>query len=667
MTRLGKLIDKILIRYSYTAKIRFILVVGYFAVFMLLIMNFIVLLRPLHNLENQKIGVEYLRKISLIFEKMGEALKYNKKQDNTLKESISKDLEGLIKNINGWAKSKAQDQFPENTINASTLVFARYWDQIKNSMSKDDEGALVEGLYASYQSLAEQISFFSGLTFNVDTGTAYLVNTISQDLPKIQHGIVHVLLSKMNMQNQDEFNFAKENLIQNNHQLFDEGNKAIQSLSSWLEEGTSDLLLDVVSFTNAVSKYVKMIEIPLESDSVEPMAVALSFSKNELLEASFKLNQKLQNLLLSALQSEKYALNSILWKCILILFFGGSLVLGLYLTRVIRHPLEKLVQAAQELSKGNVAIRIPITTKDEVALVTQAFNQMAEYFEKILRKAATVIDQIFVTSTTISSFTKEFESNMNTQERIVRQIASHAGSLQKGEEDFVEILQKANRVASITGSLAEMGHGNLHEMESIMNEMLAASSNVVATLSSLREKLVDIHQVIFAIVKIADQSNLLSLNTAIRATKSGSEGRGFVIIADKIKEMAEQIAFATLDIEKVVEDIVGAVQITVQEVDNFSGQILTQVKETTEIGSHLKHLIDATQGQVADFEKINDGMQSQTKGIIAINQVIEELRINVQESAFAVRKLYLEMEYLYDSSHTLHNTIKKFNFTHVDS
>lgn len=658
-------IDSILIKFSYTAKIRFILIFGYFTVLVILIMNFVLLIHPIQNIENQKHGVDYLNEVSLIFEKMIGSIRY-KAQDSDAKEVISKDLNTFVKNINAWSETE-QNQYLKNSINTSALSFAQLWDQLKNSTIKDADANLIEGLYSSYQSLKKQITFFSGLTFNIDTGTAYLVNVNSQDFPKIQQGIVHVFFSKATLQSQDEINLAKDHLIQSNSQLLEEGNKAIVSLSSWLENVPPDLHSELVNFTNDVSAYLKLMDAPLDSTSAEFSLLTLSTFKNELLENSFKLNQQFQKLLLIALEAEKHAFNSILWKCFLILFLGGSLVAGLYVTRVIRHPLEKLVDAAQELSKGNMSIRIPITTKDEVALVTHAFNQMAEYFENILRKAATIIDQIFVTSTTISSFTKEFESNMNTQERIVRQIASHAGGLQKGEEDFVEILQKANKVASMTGSLAEMGHGNLREMESIMNEMLAASSNVVATLSSLQEKLVDIHQVIFAIVKIADQSNLLSLNTAIRATKSGSEGRGFVIIADKIKEMAEQIAYATLDIEKVVEDIVGAVQVTVQEVGNFSKQISTQVKDTTEIGTHLKHLIDATQDQVLDFEKINDGMQNQTRGIIAINHVIEELRVSVQESAFAVRRLYLEMEYLYDSSHTLQNTIKKFNFTHVDS
>lgn len=654
-------LHRFLTKFSYTTKIRFILSIGYFTATVLLIMNFILLLGPLKDIHEQKIGLEYLKELSLIADKIQAFLlmQIQTQQKKSMESSITEELHHFAQRVDAWIKTSAKDRILWDNFNAKMGLFSHYWDQLKDQTPEKHSLHLVEGFYTTYLALIEQISLFSNLAFNLDTGTSYLINALNRDLPGTQKGILVVQLSKFHLHN--EFNQAKEKLIESDHQLLQEGSMAINNLTPWVKGNAADLLPGLQKYTENVSKYVKMAEIPLEGESYEPMALGLALSAKGLLENSFQLKHELQNLLLLALQSEEQEFNSVLWKCVFILLLGSAIVAGLYLTRVIRHPIENLVYAAQEMSKGNIAIRVPITTNDEVALVTEAFNQMAEYFEKILKKASVIIDQIFVTSTTISSYTKEFESNMNAQERIVRQITSHARSLQKGEEEFIEVLQRANKAASATGALAVMGHGSLHEMETIMHDMLSASSNVVATLSSLREKLVDIHQVIFTIVKIADQSNLLSLNTAIRATKSGSEGRGFVIIADKIREMAEQIAFATLDIEKVVEDIVGGVQVTVQEVERFSSQILTQVKETTEIGNQLKQLIDATQEQVTDFEKINEGMQDQTKGIIAINQVIEELRCNVQESAFAVRKLYLEIEYLYDSSYTLRDTIKKFN------
>jgi methyl-accepting chemotaxis protein len=667
-------IDKILNKFSYTSKIRFILLCGYLPLVLLLVMNFVLLLHPLRNLKKQQEGNESIRQFNLLFEKMHDYLHQESvlsiSKEKFWRETINEDLQESIQQFETWINVENGNQFLLEQFKIKASAFEEYWNQLSRPFSQiksDSQASLIEVLFTSYGLFIEQISILSGLSFNLDTETSNLINLINSDLPETQNQILKIFLKKTSLFNDlersksyfNDFKLNEEKLISSMENLIDKGSKAIKSISLWVEKTPPDLLSDLNIYGDNLKQYFQLINEPFDLNHSRE----LSEYENKLFKESFKLNQKFQDLLQQALSAQIKTFTTLILKCFLILLIGGGMVAGLYVTRVIRHPLEKLVQAAQGLSQGNLAIRVPVSTNDEVALVMQSFNQMAEYFEEILRNAAKIIEEIFVTSTTISSFTREFELNMNSQERFVRQISSHAGSLQKGEEDFVDILQKANRVASITGSLVQMGHENLHEMESIMHEMLSASSNVVTTLSSLREKLVDINQVIFAIVKIADQSNLLSLNTAIRATKSGTEGRGFVIIADKIREMAEQIALATLNIEKVVEDIVSNVQVTFQEVDRFSSKILTQVKETTDIGGHLKHLIDLTQDQVKDFENINDGMQDQTKGIIAINQVINELRISVQESAFSVRKLYLEIEYLYESSHNLQEIIKKFKFT----
>lgn len=644
-------LDRILSRFSYTTKMRFILSVGYFPVLFALIVNFYLIFRPLQNIQEQQEGLDYLQRLGSISEKIQT---YFMQPKETLEISIDKSLNDFTQKINEWMQSKIDDELVWKNFNIQLLLFNEYWNQLK----KEQNVLTFHGFYTVYLTLIDQISFVSQLTFNVDTGVAYLRRALCRDLPNIQKGLTLVLLNTLAMQKERHL---IEDLESSSRHFLEKGLFAINNLTPWIDGDIQVSVSDLQRFATGVEEYSFLAEMPLNETSYESVLLELTSYQRDLLKTSFKLNRQLQSLLSNALIAEKKAFSEILLKCLLLLMLGSSLVAIFYLTRLIRYPLENLVFAAQEFSKGNVEIRVPITAKDEVALISEAFNQAVDYFESVLKKVSTVIHQIFVTATSISSYTKEFESNMNMQERVVRQISSHAKKFQKSEEEFIEVLQSANKAASQTGTLAEIGHRSLHEMESIMHEMLSVSSNVVATLSSLQAKLGNIHLVIFTIVKIADQSNLLSLNTVIRATKSGSEGRGFVIIADKIREMAEQIAFATLDIEKVVEEIIKGVQVTVQEVEKFSSQILTQVNETTDIGNQLKQLIYATQEQVTEFENINDGMQDQTKGIIAINQVIEELRIHVQESAFAVRKLYLEIEYLYDSSYALQDTIKKFS------
>lgn len=627
-------LDKFLMKFSYTAKTRFILSFGYFSVLIVLVVNFLLLMYPLQNLGEQKEGLERLKNLNGIFEAIQMRIVHHEALN------FSKDLEKFIDSTATWMQSNPDSRGSIEGFKAKARLIYSYMDLYDSSHDIAIRSAAVNGLYECFRDLSEQIGTLSSLIYNIDTGVGYLFQTYIHDLPVVQQTIASAALTRM-----DAKQPYNAELLSVGRQLRNNINLAVDNLSEWVDgdwKKTSQLL---EAFIKDLKEYI--------DGRVTPDKVLLS---------SIHLNRNLHEMNSLSVETEKQKFNGILWKCILILLLGGSLVAALYLTRVIRHPLENLVHAAQELSNGNLSVRIPITTNDEVAAITSAFNTMGAYYENILKRAAGIIDQIFVTSTTISSYTKEFESNMNSQERIVRQITSHAASLQKGEEEFAQVLQKANEAASKTGMLAEMSHESLHGMETIIHKMLSASSNIVTTLSSLKDKLGDVHHVIFAIVKIADQSNLLSLNTAFRAAKSGNEGRGFVIIADKIREMAEQIALATLDIEKVVEDIVEAVKMTVQEVEGFAAKLITQVEDTSEVGSHLRNLIKFTQEQATDFEQINLGMQDQTKGIIAINQVIGELRVNVQESAFAVRKLYLEMEYLYESSNTLQDTVKQFHF-----
>lgn len=178
-------------------------------------------------------------------------------------------------------------------------------------------------------------------------------------------------------------------------------------------------------------------------------------------------------------------------------------------------------------------------------------------------------------------------------------------------EDALKSISESLADTEILSTSSEEG---LHQMVTIMQKMLAASSNIVTTLFTLQEEVANINQVIVAIVKIADQSNLLSLNTAIRANKSGSQGKGFTVIAVRIREMADQIALATLDIEKAVQEIVEAVRQAAESVTHFSQQVRNQDLATEEVARKLKELIDHTEQQLHHFSLIKSTLKGSTLG-----------------------------------------------------
>jgi methyl-accepting chemotaxis protein WspA len=658
--------DRFLIKFSYTSKVRFVLFIGNLSIIILLCMSLFLLYNPIEQIRKQKIGLNFLYQLNKIYKDVVVYLLKDSESSND-QNQINTNLEKFVNGTNILLNQKisTQKEWDIEEIITKVDLFQEYWKQIQNNQFKGVKlnlPPMMEDWLLSYQALVYQIAKMSSLTFDFDKSTSFLIAAFTIDLPQTQNAILHLLQMQSNFKNKEdvfsraEFTLTKNNLINHHLQLVRNVNTAFELMSSANSELNSQV--ELKNYTDSLFKFFNLLKMPFASTSIEISELWVHGSS--ALDFSFQLNDHLNNLIEEALTLQATSLYSILWKVLCILVFVGIAAAILWAAHILRHPLDKLVHGAEELAKGNLAVRMKITTNDEIALITAAFNTMAEHCEQILGKATATINKALSLINNLSSHMLALESNMNSQERAIKQIEIYANNIQKEVEELSHLLHIANQVSSVTSSIIATGRDDLHKMESIIHEMLATSSNVISTLSPFQEKLVDINQVIYAIVKIADQSNLLSLNTAIRATQSGIEGRGFFVIADKIREMADQIAFATLDIEKAVINIINEVKNTVNEVNKFSTQIRMQVDETTEISNQLKLYIDATQTQVRNFEVMNQGIREQNHTILNINHAVKNLRATIQDSAFFTRKLYLEIEYLSDAAETLQEKTKKF-------
>src|SRR4029077_20791792 len=121
--------------------------------------------------------------------------------------------------------------------------------------------------------------------------------------------------------------------------------------------------------------------------------------------------------------------------------------------------------------------------------------------------------------------------------------------------ELVKTMNEVNHVSEQTASLAGSGQASIGRMESNMRQIMEASSSISAKLAVLNEKTANINSVITTITKVADQTNLLSLNAAIEAEKAGEYGLGFAVVAMEIRRLADQTAVATYDIEKMVKEM----------------------------------------------------------------------------------------------------------------
>ena len=143
---------------------------------------------------------------------------------------------------------------------------------------------------------------------------------------------------------------------------------------------------------------------------------------------------------------------------------------------------------------------------------------------------------------------------------------------------------------------------------------------------------------ITTITKVADQTNILSINAAIEAEKAGEFGSGFLVIAREIRRLADQTASATLDIEQMVQQMQAAVSAGVMEMDRFSDQVRRGVRDVASAGSQLTEIIDRVNRSTESFEQVNESMQSQSEGAQQISDAMASLAGNAQQTMQSVQE-----------------------------
>ena len=176
----------------------------------------------------------------------------------------------------------------------------------------------------------------------------------------------------------------------------------------------------------------------------------------------------------------------------------------------------------------------------------------------------------------------------------------------------------------------------------------------------IREKADSINAVVTTITKVADQTNLLSLNAAIEAEKAGEYGRGFAVVATEIRRLADQTAVSTYDIEQMIKEIQSAVSAGVMSMDKFSEEVRQGMHAIEQIGRQLTQIIQHAQALAPRVETVNEGMQAQTTGGEQIAEALTQLSSAAQHTVESLRQSSVAIEQLQRVSGDLSAGVSRF-------
>ncbi len=311
------------------------------------------------------------------------------------------------------------------------------------------------------------------------------------------------------------------------------------------------------------------------------------------------------------------------------------------------YQFHQLVNGIKILAAGDLNFRLPtLHSHHEFNQVAQAFNHMVESFEIIISRLQQLGLIVSNSALQVSTAAQNQEKSIIEQETTTRQIAVAAHEISASAKEFAQTVQDISHTAEQASSLAFAGKESLSNMASIMQQLVESASSIASRLAILSEKAHNITDVITLITRVADQTNLISLNAAIEAEKAGEYGRSFAVVAKEIRHLSDQTTNATWDIEKNINEMMDAVSSSVMEVDDFSQSIRQEVNHIQNVITQLSHLIEQVQTFTSHFEVINQGMKGQSVGAEQINEAITQLSFVARESADSIHQFYQTIQQL---------------------
>ncbi|MDH0758909.1 methyl-accepting chemotaxis protein [Pseudomonas juntendi] len=344
----------------------------------------------------------------------------------------------------------------------------------------------------------------------------------------------------------------------------------------------------------------------------------------------------------------------------LLLAIVAAGVCGLLLMRAITAPMQRIVQALDKLRSGDLSVRLSLERKDEFGAIESGFNEMAEALANLVAQAQRSSVQVTTSVTEIAATSKQQQATATETAATTTEIGATSREIAATSRDLVRTMTEVTSAADQASSLAGSGQQSLARMEETMHQVMGAADLVNAKLGILNEKASNITQMVVTIVKVADQTNLLSLNAAIEAEKAGEYGRGFAVVATEVRRLADQTAVATYDIEQMVREIQSAVSAGVMGMDKFSEEVRRGMFEVQQVGEQLSQIIHQVQALAPRVLMVNEGMQAQATGAEQINQALAQLSDASTQTVESLRQASFAIDELSQVAAGLRGGVSRF-------
>ncbi len=338
----------------------------------------------------------------------------------------------------------------------------------------------------------------------------------------------------------------------------------------------------------------------------------------------------------------------------------GVIVTALIVARSISNPIRTAVRVAKQVAAGDLRADVGATSDDETGALLNAIQTMTNDLRGL-------IGRIQNSSVTLIDIKNTMQASSADQQQVVAQYGSSTSQavasvkqISATSQELSRTMNDVNAMAASTGTKAQESSANLTKMEATMRHLEKTTASFGEKLSTINERATKINVVVSTMAKVADQTNLLSINASIEAEKAGKHGLGFLVVASEISRLADQTGTAALDIERMVSEMQVSVSAGVKEMSTFAGQVRGGVREIGDVSVKLGEIISAVQNISGRFGEVAQGMSAQSQGADQIREAMVRLSEGASRTAESLTEFNTATNHLCGAVSDLNDEVSRF-------